>query len=345
MDQNNPLKQMYECGTSVWLDFISRKLIDSGELKKLINEDGISGLTSNPTIFQKAIAGSPDYDESIKKLIKDGLTDDEIYESLVIKDIQDCADIFRPIYDKTEGRDGFVSLEVSPLLAYDTEKTIEEGKKLWTLVNRKNLLVKVPATKEGLPAIEALIAEGININVTLIFSVKRYREVTQAYIHGLNKRLSENKSVSEIASVASFFVSRLDGVVDKLLEDKISKATDEDKKKFFENLLYKSAVANGKVAYNMFEEIFQGADFKGLKEKGAGVQRVLWASTSTKNPDLSDVLYVEPLIGPASVNTMPPATIEAARDHAKVKISIRDHVEEAKKHFEELDLSMIDYDE
>ena len=304
----NPLKQLGEQGQSIWLDYIRRNLIRSGELKRMVDEDGIRGVTSNPTIFEKAIAGSTDYDDALGEMLaRDGNAEvEKLYEPLAIEDIQMAADVLRSVYDATNGEDGYVSLEVSPHLAHDTQRTISEAKRLRAAVNRPNLMVKVPATSAGIPAIEQLIADGLSINVTLMFSMGHYEAVARAYVKGLERCATPAK----VASVASFFVSRVDTAVDKELE---KNATAEAKA-----LLGKIAIANSKVVYRRFMEIFHGEGFAALRSRGARVQRPLWASTGTKNPAYSDVLYVENLIGPETVNTLPPDTINAFRDHGKI---------------------------
>ena len=304
----NPLKELEEQGQSIWLDYIRRNLILSGELKRLVEEDGLRGVTSNPTIFEKAIAGSTDYDDAFRALLAKNPNADAgyLYEPLAIEDIQMAADVLRSVYDSTHGDDGYVSLEVSPHLAHDTEATINEARRLRAAVGRPNLLIKVPATPEGIPAIEQLIAEGININVTLMFSMTHYESVARAYIKGLERCADP----AGVASVASFFVSRVDTAVDKELE---AIGTPEAKA-----LMGKIAIANSKVVYRRFQEIFHGEGFVALRQRGARVQRPLWASTGTKNPAYSDVLYVENLIGPETVNTLPPDTINAFREHGRV---------------------------
>lgn len=304
----NPLKELAGEGQSIWLDYIQRNLIRSGELKRLVDEDGIRGVTSNPTIFEKAIAGSTDYDEALGAMLaRDAKAPvEQLYEPLAIEDIQMAADVLRTVHDASHGEDGYVSLEVSPHLAHDTQRTISEAKRLRGLVDRPNLMVKVPATAAGIPAIEQLIADGLNINVTLMFSMADYEAVARAYIKGLERCAKP----SEVASVASFFVSRVDTAVDKELE-KI--ATPEASA-----LCGKIAIANSKMVYRRFLEIFHGEGFGALRQRGARPQRPLWASTGTKNPAYSDVLYVENLIGPETVNTLPPDTINAFRDHGKI---------------------------
>jgi len=326
----NPLLQLKKLGQSVWLDTVSREIIDSGYLKRLVKEDGLSGVTSNPTIFHKAISGSRDYDPKIEELVEKGMRDEkELFLSLAIEDIRDASDIMLPVYRDSGGEDGFVSIEVSPDLAYDARATIEEAADIFKTLDRKNIMIKVPATKQGLPAIEELTARGVNVNVTLLFSVVRYREVTDAFMRGLERRLKEGKPVRGIASVASFFVSRVDTLTDKLL----SKVPDRDKA---QRLSGRAAVANAKMAYRAFREIFEGLRFKALRDQGVSVQRLLWGSTGTKNPAYSDIKYVEEIIGSRTVNTMPISTLDAFRDHGNARESIEDGVEEAKAYFDEL---------
>ncbi len=317
----NPLKKLHDKGQSVWLDYIRADLLDSGKLEKMVQEDGIRGVTSNPTIFQKAIAAGGEYDERIKRLLKAEpfLDNEELFERIAVGDIRRACDALRRIFDASEGADGFVSLEVSPRLAEDTEGTIQEARRLWKEVDRPNLLIKVPATPAGIPAIEALLAEGINVNVTLMFSLDHYEAVARAYINGVSSAPEPGRS----ASVASFFVSRVDTVVDRELE---AVGTPEALA-----LRGKAAVANAKLAYKRFREIFYGAPFAKLAEKGVHVQRPLWASTSTKNPSYSDVLYVEELIGSDTVNTMPPKTLDAFRDHGDVRETVTENVDEAER--------------
>jgi transaldolase len=318
----NPLKELRELGQSVWLDYIRRDLIRSGELKRLVEEDGIRGVTSNPTIFEKAITGSTDYDDALRAhLAKDPKTDvGKLYERLAIEDIQMAADVLRAVYDNTGGADGYVSFEVSPHLAHDTQATISEAKRLRAAVDRPNVMIKVPATPEGIPAIEALIAEGVNVNITLMFSVSHYEAVARAYIRGLERCTNP----ARVASVASFFVSRVDTMVDRALE---TLATAQARAK---TLLGKIAIANSKLVYHRFLEIFHGEGFVALRQRGTRVQRPLWASTSTKNPAYSDVLYVENLIGAETVNTMPPETLHAFKDHGQVPgETVRDSLDDA----------------
>jgi len=319
----NRLKSVYELGQSIWYDNIRRGLIKSGELQRLIDEDAVVGVTSNPTIFEKAIDGSADYDSAMRQLVAQGITDGhQIFEELAIEDIQMAADLLRPIYDRTDHRDGYISLEVSPVAANDTKRTIAEARHLFRRVSRPNVMIKIPATEEGLPAIEQMIYEGVNINVTLIFSLERYQAVMDAYIHGLEHRAREGQPLNDIASVASFFVSRVDTLVDKLLDQKAAETEDEQQREHLLSLRGRAAVANARLAYEKYIEVFHGARFEKLRAQGAATQRPLWASTSTKNPEYRDVLYVEELIGPETVNTMPPQTIEAFQDHGVVKVTV-----------------------
>ncbi len=342
---NNPLIGLGELGQSVWLDNLSRKLINSGELRRFIDEDGLSGITSNPTIFQKAISGSSDYDTSLQRMINEGIKDEkELFLGLAIEDVSNGADMLWPVYQSTNGMDGFVSIEVSPDLAYDTDATIAEARRLFSTLTRKNILVKVPATKQGLPAIEQLISEGVNINVTLLFSIERYEEVAEAYLRGLEKRKSKGQPLREIASVASFFVSRVDTLTDKLLEAHLSSINAKGQKDRIGKLLGRAAVVNAKLAYKKYQNIFSGKRFLALKEKGGHLQRILWGSTGTKNPAYSDIKYIEELIAPDSINTMPEATIQAFKDHGQARITIGDHLDEAKRLFQELKAFGIDID-
>jgi transaldolase/glucose-6-phosphate isomerase len=326
----NPLQELNRLGQSVWFDYIRRQDLLSGHIQHLMDQDGVSGITSNPSIFEKAIAGSADYDPDIRRLVQAGKEAPEIFESLEVEDIRTAADLFRPTYDSTEGRDGYVSIEVAPTLARDTQATITDARRLWHEVNRPNILVKVPGTAEGLPAIQQLLGEGININITLLFAIERYEQVACAYLAALEKLAGEGKSLDRIASVASFFVSRIDTMADQQLEVKLAAATSVEAKQKISNLLGKTANANAKLAYVKFKEIFSSPRFQPLARKGARVQRMLWASTGTKNPKYSDVIYVEPLIGPDTINTMPAATLAAYRDHGKPHTTIAEGVEEAR---------------
>ena len=325
----NPLIQLRELGQSPWYDYIRRGLITSGQLQTLIDQDGLMGMTSNPAIFEKAIAGSTDYDDALRKAASELIGVKQIYEQVAIQDIQDATDVMLPVYETSKGRDGYVSLEVSPDLAFDTQGTIEEAIRLHEAVARKNVLIKVPGTLEGLPAIEELLSRGININVTLLFGVARYEQVAWRYIRGLERFATNGGDVSQVASVASFFVSRIDNLIDTQLEAKIKTESNASRRAVLEGLRGKVAIANAKLAYQKFEKIFGSQDFASLKVKGARVQRVLWASTGTKNPTYPDTLYVDQLIGPDTVNTMPEATFAAFREHGTVKNTIQEGLGEA----------------
>lgn len=341
----NPVKALENHRQAVWLDFLARGFVANGDLKRLIETDGVKGVTSNPSIFEKAIGSSDEYDGAIGKALKNGdRSVAELFEHLAVEDIQHAADVLRPVYDQSHGGDGFVSLEVSPYLAMDTKATIAEAERLWKDVHRKNLMVKVPATPEGLPAIEYLTGEGISINITLLFSQKVYRQVAEAYLKGLEKYVGKGGDPSHIASVASFFVSRIDTAVDKQLDEKIAKANDPHEKERLAALKGKVAIANAKLAYQDYKRLFAGSRWDKLKAKGAKPQRLLWASTGTKNKDYSDVLYVEELIGPDTVNTMPPATLDAFRDHGKLRDSLEENVEDARHVLGELERSGISLD-
>ena len=321
----NTIQSIYTLGQSVWYDNISRSMLNSGGLKDLI-DIGVTGLTANPTIFEKAISNSNDYDDQLFTLATNGKDTAQIYDGLVIRDIQEAADLLRPVYDKTYGIDGYASLEVSPRLAYDTEGTISEAINYFAALNRPNVMIKVPATPEGIPAIRALIGQGINVNVTLIFSVEVYKNVQQAYLLGLEDLAQTTDDLSRVASVASFFVSRVDTAVDDLLSVKITAGDDG-----LHALLGKAAVSNAKIAYHEFQKAFGSSQFKNLEEKGAMVQRPLWASTGTKNPEYSDVMYVDSLIGKNTVNTMPDATLEAFLDHGNATNKVNVELEQAEQ--------------
>jgi transaldolase len=316
----NPLLELQKQGQSVWLDYIRRDLITSGELKRLIDEDGLRGITSNPSIFEKAIAGSTDYAGFLDQLRAQGLSSGDMYERIAVRDIQDSADLLSPVYKATNKRDGYVSLEVSPTLARDTNGTIAEARRLWKTVARPNIMIKVPGTPEGVPAVRQLISEGININITLLFAQEAYVKVAEAYIDGLEAAQKAGIDISGIASVASFFVSRIDSLVDSMIDERLKTATppsqDQD---LLRSLHGKVAIANAKQAYRSYQQMIAGQRWKALAAKGAQVQRLLWASTSTKNPKYRDVLYIEELIGPETVNTIPPATMDAFRDHGNVR--------------------------
>jgi transaldolase len=330
----NPLVKLGTFGQSVWLDYIRRQMIESGELKKLIDADGLKGVTSNPSIFQKAIAGSTDYDEAIRSLVQAGKSVQQIYETLTVEDVGQAADVFRPLYDREDGKDGFVSLEVNPHLARDTEGTMAEARHLWQALSRPNVLIKVPATREGLPAIRQLISEGINVNVTLLFGLPRYREVAEAYIAGLEARAAQGQPLNRVASVASFFLSRIDVLLDPGLEKMA--AAGGPQSQLARDLIGQVAIASAKEAYRIYQEIFGSARFQKLAARGARPQRLLWASTSTKNPAYPDVKYVEPLIGPDTVNTLPPETLEAYRDHGNPASRLTEAVDRAAGYLQRL---------
>ena len=320
-----PLLRLIECGQSYWLDNLTRGMIKSGDLERRVREEGLRGVTSNPAIFHKAIAGSEDYDPQIKGLVAAGKDVAEIYERLVVTDVRDACDVLRPVYDASEGVDGFVSLEVSPHLAHETEGTMLEARRLFQAVRRPNLLIKIPGAPEGIPAIEEMLYEGININITLLFAIERYEAVAGAYLRALERRLAQGKGVNRLASVASFFLSRIDVLTDQLLGDLI-KAKPEPEA---ERLLGRFAIANAKLAYQRYGEIFSGTRWRALAARGARRQRLLWASTGVKNPNYRDVVYVEELIGPDTVNTMPPAILEAFRDHGRSRASLAEDVDAA----------------
>jgi transaldolase len=324
--KDNPLKKLGTLGQSIWLDYIRRDLIASGELRRLIYEDGLRGMTSNPSIFEKAIAESDIYEQDIRDLALKGKDVNSIYEALSQRDVQNAADEFRPVYEKTGGKDGYVSLEVNPHLAHDTKGTVKEARRLWAALNRPNVFIKVPATSDGLLAIQQLISEGINVNVTLLFGLPRYRQVAQAYLAGLEARAAEGKPVSHIASVASFFLSRIDTLVDPIVERFLEQGG--KKMEIAKKVHGQAAIASAKAAYQIYKDIFSSNRFKKLADKGARVQRLLWASTSTKNPDYSDIKYIEQIIGPDTVNTVPLETIDAYRDHGDPQLRLEQDVEE-----------------
>ncbi|HEX8294515.1 MAG TPA: bifunctional transaldolase/phosoglucose isomerase [Pyrinomonadaceae bacterium] len=327
---SNRLVEIMKLGQSIWYDNIRRAMLTTGDLRKKVEEDDLRGVTSNPTIFEKAITGSTDYDEQLSRLVQAGKGVTEIFEDLVVEDIANAADVLKPVYDKTDGLDGYISLEVSPKLAYDTRGTIDEAARLFERVGRRNVMIKIPASQEGLPAIEESIYRGINVNITMIFSIENYEQVAEAFVKGLERRAAEGKNVDHIASVASFFVSRVDTAIDADLEYKARHAPSPEEKQRLEGLCGRAAVANAKLAYQKYKEIFHGARFAELKAKGAQVQRCLWASTGTKNPNYSDVLYVDNLIGPETVNTVPPATYTAIRDHGRVAPTLEEGLDECR---------------
>jgi transaldolase len=342
---NNPLLQLKTFGQSVWYDNIDRAQLISGQFKRLLDEDGVVGVTANPTIFQKSVSHGDAYDEQMTQLIKEGKSTNEIYETLIVRDVCTVADLLRPIYDRTNRQDGFVSLEVSPELAHDTERTLVEVRRFWKMVDRPNLLIKIPATPEGIPAIQQALTEGININITLIFSLDDYRSVADAFLSALEERNAEGKEIGHIASVASFFVSRVDTLVDQLLEDRIKATSDSAEQQKLKSLEGKAAIANARLVYQEFKRIFSTPRFETLKHSGAHVQRPLWASTSTKNPAYRDVLYAEELIGPDTVDTMPLETIENFRDHGRVSRTIENDIPQASAEFAALEEVGIHYDQ
>ncbi len=341
----NPLVELARLGQSVWYDNIERKLIQSGELLRLIEEDELRGVTSNPAIFEKAISGSDLYKDQLEEMAEQGKTAVEIYEALAISDIQSAADVLRAVYEKTGGTDGFVSLECSPLLAHDTAGTIDEARRLWRAVDRPNVMIKIPGTPEGMPAIEECIYEGININITLLFSLESYEQTMQAYIRGLTRRAAEGKPVDNLSSVASFFVSRIDTAVDRQLEQKIGESNSDEERASLSALSGRAAIANAKMAYQKFKEVFHGEPFRELRKRGAQVQRPLWASTSTKNPTYRDVYYVEALVARETVNTLPPQTLAAFRDHGEARLTIEDDLEGERARLAELEAAGISLDQ
>jgi transaldolase / glucose-6-phosphate isomerase len=333
----NPLQELLNYGQSMWLDYIRRDLFTTGKLKQLIADDGLRGMTSNPAIFEKAIAESSLYDDMLKSLAsRNDLDATGRFEQIAIRDIQDAADALRPVYDESNYRDGYVSLEVSPYLARKTQETIDEARRLWKTVKRENVMIKVPGTAEGIPAIRQLIGEGININVTLLFSQAVYQTVAEQYVAGLEDLSKNGGNLKKMAGVASFFISRIDSLVDSLLDGRIKATSDANQQSLFKSLLGKVAIANGKLAYQRYQRIFSGPRWQALVAKGAQTQRVLWASTSTKNPHYRDVIYVEEMIGQDTVNTMPPATIDAFRDHGKLRNSLTEDLAGAQKTMDDL---------
>jgi transaldolase len=339
----SPLASLQALGQSVWVDFMSRQFLENGELRRLIEEDGIQGVTSNPTIFEKAIGHSADYDADIRRVVEAGGGEDAVYQELTVADIGAALDLFRPTYDRTAGYDGYVSLEVSPLLAQDSAGTIAEARTLWGLLNRPNAMIKIPGTTECLPAIEETLAAGINVNVTLLFSVEAYERVARAYLRALRRRADAGLPIDRVASVASFFVSRIDAEVDKRIDAKLKAVTDSDQRVLLEGLKGKAAIANAKNAYALYQDLFEGPDFAPLKAKGAQVQRLLWASVGTKNPNYPDTIYVDELIGPETVSTMPPATYEAVKDHGTVRPSLTEDTAGARLVMDRLATAGIDF--
>jgi transaldolase / glucose-6-phosphate isomerase len=333
----NPLKALLDYGQSMWLDYIRRDLFTSGKLKQMIANDGLRGMTSNPAIFEKAIADSSLYDDMLKALAsRKDLDATGRFEQLAIRDIQDAADTLRSVYQESNFRDGYVSLEVSPYLARKTQATMDEARRLWKAADRENVMIKIPGTAEGIPAIRQLIGEGININVTLLFAQEVYEKVAESYVAGLEDLAKRGGNLKKMAGVASFFISRIDSLVDSMLNDRLKQANDGSQQALLSSLLGKVAIANGKLTYQRYQRIFSGPRWEALAAKGAQTQRVLWASTSTKNPKYRDVIYVEELIGPDTVNTMPPATIDAFRDHGQLRNSLTEDLPGAQKVMDDL---------
>lgn len=342
----NPLIELQRYGQSIWYDNIERRLLENGELARMIAEDGVLGLTSNPSIFEKAIGGSEDYDPAIAALAAEGRSVERIYEALVIDDIRQACDLLRPVYERTAGLDGYASLEVSPHLAFDTSATVAEARRLFATVDRPNLMIKVPGTPEGMPAIEELIGSGINVNVTLLFARSAYQAAARAYVRGLERLAAGGGEVGKVASVASFFVSRIDTAADRRIEARIAAAGDPEAQERLRSLLGHTAIANSKLAYALFQEIFSGSRIDALRAKGARVQRLLWASTSTKNPAYPDTMYVTELVGPDTVNTVPQITLEAFRDHGVVRgATVMEDLDEAQAKLDELEAAGISLDE
>jgi transaldolase / glucose-6-phosphate isomerase len=333
----NPLKGLLDYGQSPWMDYIRRDLLTGGELKRLIQDDGLRGMTSNPSIFEKAIANGNYYSDILESPDAKKLNATQVYEKIAVRDVQDAADIFRPVYDQSRHRDGYVSLEVSPTLALDGEKTLAEARRLWSMVNRPNVMIKVPGTRECVPVIRQLLEEGININITLLFAQSAYEDVAEQYISALEARSAKGQDVSQIASVASFFVSRIDTAADALIDEKLKSASDPQQKALLESLKGKIAIANAKVTYKKYQQLFGGPRWNALAAKGAQTQRLLWASTSTKNKAYRDVIYVEELIGADTVDTIPPATFDAFRDHGKLRPSLTENVDQAAKTMSDLE--------
>ena len=325
----NPLKGLLAYGQSPWMDYIRRDLLTTGGLKKMIDEDGLRGMTSNPTIFEKAITGSNFYKDILESPDAKSLGAGGVYEKIAVRDVQDATDIFKPVYAETKRRDGYVSLEVSPLLANDTQATIDEARRLWKTVGRENLMVKVPGTKAGVPAVRQLLEDGININITLLFAQSAYEQVAEAFLAALEARVKKGQDISHIASVASFFVSRIDTLIDGQIETKLKTVTDPNQRALLTSVEGKVAIANAKLTYRKYQEFVGGSRWKALAAKGGQTQRLLWASTSTKNPKYRDVMYVEELIGADTVDTIPTATFDAFRDHGRLRASLTENVDEA----------------
>ena len=342
---NNPLRELTTLGQSIWLDDIDRGDLLSGRFRRLIDEDGLAGATGNPTIFEHSITHDTTYDEQMRQLIAQGKPAQEIYEALAMADVRMVADLLRPTYGRTNGQDGFVSIEVSPYLAGDTEGTLAEVRRFWRTIERPNLMVKIPSTPAGIPAIRQGLSEGININITLIFSIENYRQVAEAYLGALEERLAAGKDITHIASVASFFVSRVDVLVDSLLENKIKSTVVSAEQQKLKALQGKAAIANARLAYQEFKQLFGTPRFEALRQHGARVQRPLWASTGTKNPAYRDVLYVEELIGPNTVNTMPLKTMDSFRDHGRVRLTVEEDIPQAQAVFAALEAAGVDYEQ
>jgi len=332
----NPLKGLLAYGQSPWMDYVRRDLLTSGQLKKYIDNDGLRGMTSNPSIFEKAITGSNLYNDVLNSPEAKQLNANGLFEKIAIRDIQDACDIFRPVYDGSKRRDGYVSLEVSPFLGFDTKATIDEARRLWKAVNRPNVMIKIPGTPEGLPAIRQCLEEGLNINITLLFAQSAYEHVAEAFVAALEARAAKGQDISHIASVASFFVSRIDTLVDNTIDEKLKTTSDAAQKALLESIRGKVAIANARLTYKKYQELFGGPRWKALAAKGAQTQRLLWASTSTKNPHYRDVVYVEELIGADTVDTIPPATFDAFREHGKLRPSLTENVEGAARTMSDL---------
>jgi transaldolase len=344
----NPLKGLLTYGQSPWMDYVRRDLLTGGGLKKMIDEDGLRGMTSNPTIFEKAISAGDYYKDILESADAKKLDAKGVFEKIAIRDVQDACDIFKGVYAESKRKDGFVSLEVSPLLASDAQGTMEEARRLWKAVNRENLMIKVPGTKECVPAIRTLLEEGININITLLFAQSAYEAVAEAFLAALEARVKKGQDVAHVASVASFFVSRIDTLIDSQIEEKLKTEKDPAKRELLSSVEGKVAIANAKLTYKKYEELFGGARWKALAAKDAQVQRLLWASTSTKNKKYRDVMYVEELIGADTVDTIPPATFDAFRDHGKLRKSLTENVDDAAKvmsNLEKAGISMKDVTE
>jgi transaldolase/glucose-6-phosphate isomerase len=332
----NPLKELLKYGQSMWLDYIRRDLFTTGKLKTMVEDDGLRGMTSNPAIFEKAIADSSLYDDILHSLASQSISATSKYEQIAIRDIRDAADALRGVYEQSSYRDGYVSLEVSPYLANNTQGTIDEARRLWKTVQRDNVMIKIPGTTEGIPAIRQAISEGININVTLLFAQDVYEKVAEQYVAGVEALAERGGNVKKMAGVASFFISRIDTLIDSLIDQKLKATSDSNQQALLKSLLGKVAIANGKLTYQSYQRIFSGPRWEKLAAKGAQTQRVLWASTSTKNPNYRDVIYVEELIGADTVNTMPPATIDAFRDHGKLRNSLTEDIPGAKTTMDDL---------